>query len=33
VSGGPAMLDVILVAAGTGFFVLAVLYVLACERM
>jgi len=27
------MLDVILVAAGAGFFVLAVLYVLACDRM
>jgi len=27
------MLDAILVAGGVGFFVLAVLYVLACERM
>jgi hypothetical protein len=27
------MLDVILVAAGIGFFALAVLYVLACDRM
>jgi len=27
------MLDVILVAAGTGFFVLSVLYVFACDRM
>lgn len=28
-----AMLDVILVAVGVGFFVAAVLYVVACERM
>jgi hypothetical protein len=27
------MLDSILVAAGIGFFVVAVLYVLACDRM
>jgi len=27
------MLDTILVAAGVGFFVVAVLYVLACDRM
>jgi hypothetical protein len=28
-----SMLDMILVAGGVGFFVLAVFYVLACERM
>jgi predicted membrane-bound dolichyl-phosphate-mannose-protein mannosyltransferase len=28
-----AMLDVAMVALGVGFFVAAVLYVLACERM
>jgi len=27
------MLDVILVAAGIGFFAVALLYVLACDRM
>jgi len=27
------MLDIILVAGGIGFFVLAVLYVFACDRM
>lgn len=27
------MLDTILLAAGTGFFVVAVLYVLACDRL
>jgi len=27
------MLDAILIAAGVGFFVVAVLYVVACERM
>jgi hypothetical protein len=27
------MLDTILVAAGVGFFVIAVLYALACDRM
>jgi hypothetical protein len=31
--GAPTMLDVILVAAGIGFFAIAVLYVLACDRM
>jgi hypothetical protein len=31
--GAPAMLDVILLAAGTGFFAVAVLYVFACDRM
>jgi hypothetical protein len=28
-----AMLDVVMVALGVGFFVASVLYVLACERM
>jgi hypothetical protein len=28
-----AMLDAILIATGVGFFVVAVLYVVACERM
>jgi predicted membrane-bound dolichyl-phosphate-mannose-protein mannosyltransferase len=28
-----AMLDVAMIAIGVGFFVAAVLYVLACERM
>ena len=28
-----AMLDVVLIAVGVGFFVASVLYVLACERM
>jgi predicted membrane-bound dolichyl-phosphate-mannose-protein mannosyltransferase len=28
-----AMLDVVLLAIGVGFFVASVLYVLACERM
>jgi hypothetical protein len=28
-----SMLDTILLAAGVGFFVLAVFYVLACEKM
>ena len=28
-----AMLDVVMIALGVGFFVAAVLYVLACERM
>jgi hypothetical protein len=28
-----SMLDTILVAAGLGFFVLAILYVVACEKM
>jgi hypothetical protein len=28
-----AMLDVVLIAIGVGFFVASVLYVLACERM
>jgi hypothetical protein len=28
-----AMLDTMLVAAGVGFFVVAVLYVLACDKM
>jgi len=27
------MLDTVLVAAGLGFFVVAVLYVIACDRM
>jgi len=27
------MLDTILIAAGVGFFVIAVLYTLACDRM
>jgi len=27
------MLDVVMIAIGVGFFVAAVLYVLACERM
>ena len=30
---GRDMLDTILVAAGAGFFVIAVLYTLACDRM
>jgi hypothetical protein len=30
---GQAMLDTILLAAGVGFFVIAVLYTLACDRM
>ena len=28
-----AMLDVVLIAVGVGFFVASILYVLACERM
>jgi hypothetical protein len=28
-----AMLDVVMIAIGVGFFVASVLYVLACERM
>jgi hypothetical protein len=28
-----AMLDTILVAAGVGFFAVAILYVLACDRL
>jgi len=28
-----AMLDVVMIAVGVGFFVASVLYVLACERM
>jgi hypothetical protein len=28
-----AMLDVVMIALGVGFFVASVLYVLACERM
>jgi hypothetical protein len=28
-----AMLDVVMIAIGAGFFVATVLYVLACERM
>jgi hypothetical protein len=28
-----AMLDVVLIAVGVGFFAASVLYVLACERM
>jgi hypothetical protein len=28
-----AMLDILMIALGVGFFVAAVLYVLACERM
>jgi hypothetical protein len=30
---GTVMLDVAMIAAGIGFFAVAVLYVLACERM
>jgi hypothetical protein len=30
---GTVMLDVAMIAAGVGFFAIAVLYVLACERM
>jgi hypothetical protein len=30
---GKIMLDTILVAAGVGFFVLSVLYVVACDKM
>jgi hypothetical protein len=28
-----AMLDVVMIALGVGFFVASILYVLACERM
>jgi len=28
-----AMLDIVMVALGVGFFVASILYVLACERM
>jgi hypothetical protein len=31
--GGIIMLDFLMIAAGVGFFVVAILYVIACEKM
>jgi hypothetical protein len=33
VSGDGAMLDFLMIAYGVGFFVVAILYALACEKM